>query len=141
MAAATLAEIREGLRVRLATIPNVQTSAYMLDQPVAPSFQVMGPEEITYDVTMQRGLDLFRITIHGYQGSPTDIGSQTALDEWLNSTGASSVKYAINADHTLGGLVQSARVASSTGYRPYDLPNLGRVLGAEWVVEVFNRGA
>ncbi len=141
MAAATLAQIREGLRVRLATIPRVQTSAYMLDQPVTPTLQVMGPDETTYDLAMQRGLDMWRIVIQGYQGSPADIGAQVALDEWLAPSGTNSVKAVINADHTLGGLVQSARVASSTGYRIYDLPNLGRTLGAEWVVEVFNRGA
>lgn len=140
--AATLAQIREGLRANLAAYlePDVQVSAYMLDNGTYPSVQVNGPDDGTYDLTMQRGLDHMTIVVQGLVGSHTDIGRQKQLDEWLAPTGSSSVKAAIESDATLAGLVVAARVVRFNGYRIYSLPNSGPVLGAEWFVSVHNTG-
>jgi hypothetical protein len=140
MAGATLAEIRAGLEVRLATIAGVQTSAYMLDSPMPPTLQVMGPDEVSYDLAMARGLDLWRLIVQGFVGSPMDQGAQVNLDEWLAPAGAKSVKAAIEADGTLGGKIQGLHVEKASGYRLYQLENRGSVLGAEWTIQIYNRG-
>jgi hypothetical protein len=138
---ADLAAIREGLRANLAAITGCQVSAYMLSNPTTPSLQVNGPDEIIYDLSMQRGLDQMTVVVQGLVGSPTDIGRQVVLDQWLAPTGAKSVKAAIEADHTLGGLVAGTRVARVSGYRVYVLPNQGATLGAEWFVDIHNPGS
>lgn len=144
MAAATLAQIREGLRVRLATIPNVQTSAYMLGQVTPPTLQVMGPDEVQYDLAFHRGLDQWTLIVQGFVGAVADVGAQTNLDLWLAPSGSLSVKAAIEGDRSaagaLGGLVQDLTVTTSSGYRIYQLDNSGPVLGAEWTVSVLNTG-
>jgi hypothetical protein len=137
---ADLAEIREGLRANLSTITDCQVSAYMLSTSVSPSLQVIGPDEVTYDLSMHRGLDFMTIVIQGIVGSPTDQGRQVVLDQWLAPTGDKSVKTAVEADHTLGGLVASTRVARVSGYRIYPLQT-GLTLGAEWFVEIHNPGS
>lgn len=138
---ATLAEIRAGLETRLATIPNVNTAAYMSDSPNDLTLQVMGPDLIEYDLAMHRGLDRWTIIIQAFSGSPDSTAAQENLDSWLAPTGANSVKAAIEGDATLGGIVQGARVMRSSGYRVYDFPNQGgKMLGTEFFIDVYNTG-
>lgn len=137
---ATLAEIRAGLEARLATIPDVVTSAYMLDAPPDLTLQVMGPDAVEYDLAMQRGLDRWTMIVQAFSGSPDSQAAQMNLDNWLAPNGTSSVKAAIEGDITLGGIVQSARVSRSAGYRIYDLPDRGRTLGTEFFIDIFNTG-
>jgi hypothetical protein len=140
MPGATLAEIRAGLETQLAQIPNVTTSAYMLDSPPDLTLQVMGPDRINWDLALHRGLDSWTFIVQGFSGSPESQAAQINLDNWLSPSGTDSVKAAIEADGTLGGVVVNSHVVESSGYRIYDLPNRGRTLGAEWSVEVFNTG-
>jgi hypothetical protein len=138
MANATLAQIREGLRVKLAAAfaATAQVSGYQLDDPAIPTIQVMGPDAVEYDELMSRGLDRWTIVIQAFAGSWEQRAAQEVLDQWLAPTGSTSVKAAVESDITLGGIVASARVARSSGYRVYDLPNRGRTLGAEFFVDV-----
>ena len=135
--AATMAQIRSGLNTRLATISGIQTSAYMLDSPVPPTIQVMGPEVVEYDDAMQRGLDTYTIVLQAFAGTPESQAAQTIVDGWLAPSGSTSVKAAVEGDITLGGVVASARVARANGYRIYDLPT-GKTLGCEFFVVVHN---
>jgi hypothetical protein len=58
------------------------------------------------------------------------------LDQMLHPTGPLSIKEAIESDTTLGGACSDLRVTTASGYRQYQLPNRGPVLGAEWQVQV-----
>jgi hypothetical protein len=62
------------------------------------------------------------------------------IDEWLDTTGATSVKAAIElgrpAAVTLDGTVSYCRVVSSTGHRVFKLKNGTDVVGAEWTIEL-----
>ncbi len=137
----TIADIRAGLETALATIPGVNTSAYMADSPADLTLQVMGPDLVEYDQTMARGLDRLTIIIQAFSGSPDNQAAQENLDLWLAPTGTYSVKKAVEADITLGGVVQAVRVMRSSGYRIYDLPQgAGRMLGTEFFVDVYNLG-
>jgi hypothetical protein len=138
--AATLAEIRAGLETALAAIPGVVTSAYMLENPPDLCLQVMGPDLIEYDQSMHRGLDRWTLVIQAYSGSPDSQAAQQNLDNWMAPSGTTSVKTAVEADITLGGVVQAARVMRSAGYRIYDLPNRGKTLGTEFFVDIYNTG-
>lgn len=136
---ATLSAIREGLRVRLATIDaspytGFQVSAYGLSNPTPPSLQVF-PSEIQYDAAMRRGHDVWTLTIQAFIGLASDQGAQELLDRLLESSGAASLKAAVEGDVTLGGAAQFVRITEATGYRQYETA-AGPVLGCEWTAEV-----
>lgn len=140
MAAATIAEIRAGLETRLATIAGVSTSAYMLDSPPDLCLQVMGPDLIQWDQAAAEGLDIITMVVQGFSGSPDSRAAQENLDEWLSRGTSNSVKDAIEGDRSLGSMVDDCWVRESSGYRQYEIPNRGRLLGAEWIVVVLNSG-
>lgn len=137
--AATLAQIRTGLANALAVIPDVQVSAYLLDRPEPPTLMVVGPSEITPHRAMANGLAEWTITVQGFVGAVADRGSHVRLDLWLDESGTTSVRAAIEADPSLGGVVQSTVVTSISGYGKANLPDRAEVLGCEWTVQVFNR--
>lgn len=140
MAAATIEEIRAGIETRLDTLPNVTVSAYMLDSPPDLTLQVMGPDIIEWDKAAAEGLDIITIIVQGFSGSPDSRAAQINLDQWLDRSGTNSVKAAIEGDRRLGGIVDDCWVRESSGYRQYELPNRGRMLGAEWTLLVLNSG-
>lgn len=135
MAAPTLAQIRSGLATRLETIPNVQASAYRLARPSTPSVQVVGPEEVIYHEAMQNGHDSWAMLVMALMGTVTDRGAQIELDKMIAATGTSSVKAAIEADSTLGGVVHDLIVESCSGYQIYTIEGM-ELLGAEWRVRI-----
>jgi hypothetical protein len=143
---ATLTDIREQLAVSLANgVANLQASAYLLANPTPPAAEIVPGHDIrhpltTYDLTMQRGLDKWWLTVRIYVGVPTDIAAQKQLDAMLATHGTGSVKAAIEADPTLGGVAQYTRVTEVIGYRMFDRQNQAPLLGAEWLVEVLAKG-
>jgi hypothetical protein len=137
---AVLGEIRRGLAANLERILGVQVSPYMLANPTPPAIQVV-PGEVEYDLAMGRGLDQLILNVQAFVALGSDIGAQQQLDEFLDGTGAKSVKQAVESDKTLGGSAASARVTRSTGYRAVLRDSGGPVLMAEWEVEVLAKGA
>lgn len=135
----TLAQVREGIALNLSTIADVQVSAYMLGNPTPPAIEVV-PEQVTYDLAFQRGMDQWNVTVRAFVGLTTDVGAQKRLDLMLASSGANSVKAAVEASPTLGGAVDDLRVTRASGYRTYTFEGRPPVLGAEWAVEVFATG-
>lgn len=140
MAAPALSDIREGLRVRLDTVPDVQASAYRISNYTAPVLMVMGPEDIEYHQAMQNGHDQWMLVVMAFAGLVSEEGAQRTLDKFIPATGTSSVKAAIEADKTLGGLGLRVIVESCTGYREYQVGGQA-VLGAEWRVRIEADGA
>jgi hypothetical protein len=112
----------------------------MLVAPPDLTLQVMGPDRIDWDQTAGRGLDIWTMIVQGLSGSLESQASQTNLDAWLAPAGTGSVKAAIEADRTLGGIVDDCWVRQSSGYKVYTMPSKGHMLGAEWLVEVLNSG-
>jgi hypothetical protein len=137
--AVTLTQIREGIAANLAVLDGCQVSAYMLSNPTPPTIHVY-PAEIDYDLAMGRGLDKWTFTVQAFVALSTDIGAQVKLDAFLAPSGSQSVKAAIEADGTLGGIVADTTVVSCTGYRVYARDGGGPVLGAEWQVDVLASG-
>jgi hypothetical protein len=139
--AATIKEIREGLAANLAAVfqPDVTTSAYQLEQFMPPTIMVMGPDQVSYDRAMASGLDEITMLVQGF-GGPMLQGAQNNLDEWV-SRGPLSVKNAIETDRTLGGKVMDLQVASMSSYRFNKFADGTVLLGCEWSIRVFNRGA
>ena len=142
MAAATLAEIREGLAAALfdAYGDTVQTNAYELLSLHPPTLHVVGIQRVMYDEAAASGLDEWTLTIQGLAGPTFDQGAQVTLDKWLDR-GAMSVKNALEADRTLGGKVMDLAVTEAGSYRRIKLEDGTMLPSCEWTVRVLNRGA
>lgn len=104
--------IRSGLKTRLETISGVTAYAKLptsIDVPAA----TVRRRQTDYDLVMARGADAFTFVITLYVQFVEQQDSQDALDAYLDTTGASSVKAAIEGDGTLGGIVDITRVVSA----------------------------
>lgn len=128
----SLAELREGLAVRMGTIPNLRTSATVPDAPRPPIAIVM-PERIVYDLNAKRGADTFFFTIMVIVGRADDRAAQNNLDAFI--VGSTSIKAAIEADRTLGGKADTCRVTEMGNYSSMSVGDT-LYLAASFTVEV-----
>jgi hypothetical protein len=138
-----MTELREGIRGNLAAIPGCQVSAHVLANPTPPSLWVEPDpvEGVQYDRAMARGLDLWTFLVWALAGTVTDRGAQDRLDGFIASAGGSSVKAAVEADRTLGGVAMDCRVTRCVGYSAYERAGLNAAyLAAQWTVEVHADG-
>jgi hypothetical protein len=143
MAAPTLKQLREGLAANLtAGLPanTVQISGYMLPNPTPPCIHLYPDGDLEYDLAMRRGLDKWRFTVQAFVPFTNDAAPQILLDGFLNPSGSTSVKQALEQDSTLGGVVADVNVVSMSGYKVYVRDGGGPVLGAEWRVEIIATG-
>lgn len=140
--------IANALADSLSGITGVQESAYLLGNPTPPAAEVQfGDTE--YDQAFGRGHDRVLAIVRVFVGFSSDIGSFKRLRPMMNNSGSESVKAAIEADRTLGGLVQSLRVTKMTGEKGFLREVTGKagrgsaqgpLLGAEWTVEMLVPG-
>lgn len=130
---ATVAQIRDGLKTRLDTISGLRGHARMpatLNPPAAVAYR----RSTTPDATMDGADDwLFAITVFvQYTDEPT---AQTNLDAYLAPSGANSIRAAIDADGTLGGVVDYAVVQRIEADRIVEWSGI-KYLAADLVIEV-----
>ena len=144
---ADLTAIREGIAAKLVgVLPTTDgnVSAWMLATPVPPLIQIWGPDEVDYDVGGYGANDAnWDIIVQAFAGAVSMRGAQERLDNWLASSGATSVRAVLEADQTLGGTagVYGVIVRRASGYRLFSLPGQSdQVLGAEFVVHIETSG-
>jgi hypothetical protein len=102
--------IRQGLATNLATIPGLRTSAEVPDLP-NPPIAVVALNSVTYDGAYAKGMTSYSFLITVIVGRAAEREAQRRLDTYI-STGASSVKNAVESDKTLGGNAYDCRVVS-----------------------------
>jgi hypothetical protein len=134
---ADLTAIRAGIAANIkAVFPESTCTGYLLQSPNSPAFEVEFAGK-TYDLAMGRGIDEWKFTIRGLASSAIlDEQAQKKLDEWLDSTGATSLKAAVEADKTLGGSVSHSQIVSVGPVRQFSpISSPGTTYyGAEWVL-------
>jgi hypothetical protein len=116
----------------MATIPNLRTSATVPDSPKPPIAIVM-PERVVYDLNANRGADTFFFTIMVIVGRADDRAAQNGLDSFI--VGPTSIKAAIEADRTLGGMANTCRVTEMGNYSSMNVGDT-LYLAASFTVEV-----
>lgn len=131
---ATMSELRTGLATRLATISGLRTSATLPDQPQPPQ-AVIYPDRVTYDSALGRGLDEYTFIVLVIVGRIAERSAQTSLDRYCESSGATSIKAAIEGEATLGGKAFDCRVTEMRGQSSLTLGDL-TYLTAEFSVTV-----
>lgn len=111
---ATVSELMDGLQARLETISGLRVFSQPADQVPVPAAIVGFPRTVNYDFVYKRGADRWSFTVILFVSRTEDRTAQERLGQFLNPTGATSVKTAIEADGTLGGKADSTRVTQAT---------------------------
>lgn len=118
----SISDIRSGLATNLATISGLRTTSEIPDNP-SPPIAIVVLQSVNYDGAFQQGLTTYNFIVTVIVGRPAEREAQRRLDAYSSSTGASSVKLAIQSDKTLGGHAYDVRVTN--------MNNIGAVLLGE----------
>ena len=112
---ASITDIRSGLATRLATITGLRTGATIPDN-VNPPYAIISPNSVQYHRAFNNALSTYNFTVMVVVGRVSERTSQNSLDAYCSPSGSSSIRVAIEADKTLGGVVFDTIV---TGMRNY----------------------
>lgn len=136
---AALATIRDGLKTRLETITGVRPYDTVPDKPEVPcAIVVPAPDGVVdYHTTMNDGLVTWRFDIIVLVSRTSDRGGQDKLDGYINPSGSTSIKAAIEADRTLAAAVYDAHVTGVSEYGSFEF-NAIEYFGARFAVTVFS---
>lgn len=118
----SISDIRTGLATNLATISGLRTASEIPDNP-SPPIAIVNLQSVNFDGAFQQGLTTYNFIVTVIVGRPAEREAQRRLDAYASSTGASSVKLAIQSDKTLDGSAYDVRVT--------DMTNIGAVLLGE----------
>ena len=102
--------IRQGLARNIGTIPGLRTAAEVPDLP-NPPIAIVALNSVSYDRAYAQGMTSYNFTVTVIVGRVAEREAQRKLDSYI-STGASSVKSAVESDKTLGGNAYDCRVVS-----------------------------
>lgn len=109
---ATVSQVGDAIKARLATISGLRTFSYQPEQ-LNPPFAWPELTQVTYHRAMQLGNVEMQFTINVVVGRYTDRTANELLDEYLSATGAKSIRQALESDRTLGGVVQTVILSSA----------------------------
>jgi hypothetical protein len=132
---ASVSELRTGIATNLATITGLRTSAFMPDNPNPPIAVVM-PSSISYDDVFKRGMQTYIFNVLVIVGRVDERTAQSNLDGFVSSTGASSIKLAIERDKSLGGKAFDTRVTEMRNYGQLSIQDILYLTG-EFTVLVY----
>ena len=133
---ASFSSIRAGLKTNLETISGLTVYDYVPDF-LEPPIAIIAPlNTLNYDSTMARGADTYEVPVILYISRIDAETSQDTVDSYLASSGATSVKAAIESNPTLGGAAMSVRVISASDYGEYEVTQGTSFLGVTFNVEV-----
>ena len=119
----------------MATIPNLRVREF-IPALITPPMAVVNPSNIEYDLNAQRGLTRFVFTVSVFVVKADDRSAQKRIDPFVGVSGTQSVKAALEADRTLGGVVDTLRVQSVSNYSASDANDVD-YLAVDFEVEVY----
>lgn len=106
---ASITDLRNGIATNLATITGLRAAAEIPDNP-NPPVAVVQLSDIDYDQAFSRGLTLYNFDVTVLVGRAAERDAQRAINAYCSSTGASSIKLAIESNRTLSGVAYDTRV-------------------------------
>lgn len=131
---ATVSQVAAGLAARLATISGLRTYTYQPEQQ-NPPFGFPQINRIEYHKAFGGGDVVMDWTVHIVTGRWTDRTAHALLDDYLSYSGTKSVRAAIEADTTLGGVCQTLIVRSGADITSLDV-NGAEFLQIQFQLEV-----
>lgn len=135
---ASVTALREGIAAQLDSISGLRIKAFEPDKVAVPSAAI-ALVSIAWDKTMGRGMDSFEFVVRLYASRATDKGGQNRIDSYLAGSGPTSVKAAIEADRTLGGVAHTLQVTGVDNYGSYEVGGIN-YYGVEFAVLIWARG-
>jgi hypothetical protein len=135
---ATMEQIREAIADSLKVIDGLQASAYPLTNPTLPSACVLrGPLEYDQSFAGDHTLHTLTVKVRVYVADLLDIAASKNLDDYIAPAGVSSIKAAVEADTSLGGLISDLHVTGTNGEQQYVRASGGALLGSEWNIDLW----
>jgi len=128
----TITELRDALAASLDAIDGFRGLSYFPQPIPTPCAVVAGP---SIDFDEDTLTDRYSFPVLVLVADSDNRVSQVTLDSYLSSSGANSVRDAIYADGTLGGLAQYVQVVNLRDYGIHEVQNV-RYIGAIFEVDV-----
>jgi hypothetical protein len=116
---ATVSQVANGLKTALSNISGLRTFSYQPEQE-NPPFGYPQLNSINYHRAYQGGDVLMDWTVFVIVGRYLDRTAHTQLDDYLSVSGSKSVRAAIEADPTLGGVCSTLIVRSGADITSLD---------------------
>ena len=132
---AELSEIRQGMAEAMSSIDGLRVRDFM-PSLVTPPMAVIQPQQIEYDLNAQRGINRYTFTVTVFVVKADDRAAQLRVDPFVNPRGDYSVKAALEADRTLGGIVDTLRVTNVSNYASTDANDV-LYLAVDFEAEVY----
>jgi hypothetical protein len=126
--------IRQALAANLSTLNDVNSSAYLQSTITPPTAQVM-PAAHSFHSAMGEGVGEVHFTVQLFVSANLTESAQVNLDA-LMGNGADGVKYALESDNTLGGIVSDVTVTEVSEPKIYTGDGRPALLGCEFSVRV-----
>lgn len=108
---ATISEISAALRDALTAVSGLRVQDHLVDNP-SPPIAMVGIDQVTYHRAFAAGNAEHEYTVTVLVGRDPERVSQDRLNGYLSYDGTQSIRAAIEADPTLGGVVNTCQVAT-----------------------------
>ena len=118
--AGNLSDLKQGLADRLATVPRLRVSPQIPEQ-VNPPIAVVSRARVDYHRDMAGGTTEWTMQVQLVAGRMADRQSQRTIDAWLSWDGPASVRRAIEADGTLGGVALDTVVTDADALTTFQI--------------------
>jgi hypothetical protein len=132
---ASIKALRDGLKTRLATLTGLYTHDTIPDDVYPPAAIVGFPTAVRYDFAMRTPVSRYTFPVRLIAGRVAEAEGQDKIDDLVSPDGALSVRAALDADPTLGGVAQSSRVVEARDFGVYEVAGVGYI-GGELEIEV-----
>jgi hypothetical protein len=130
-----LSDIRKAMGLALQDVPDLRVRD-LIPPLVTPPMAVVQPQNIEYDLNAQNGLHRYTFTVTVFVVKADDRAAQLRVDPFVAPFGDGSVKGALEADRTLGGVVNTLRVTNVSNYSSSDANDV-LYLAVDFEVEVY----
>lgn len=137
---ATIEQIMQGLETRLGTIAGLRVSD-TVTPTISPPWAMVGlPADVDYHAAMGTNpLGTLAFQVWVFTSSAWDRTGQLKLAGYMNQNGATSIRAAIEADRTLGGVVDDCHVSRGRAVTVEEFGVIG-YFGGVFTVPVYARG-
>lgn len=108
---ASVTAVLDAVAAKVATVSGLRVFSFAPDAIVPPT-AVVEIERVEYDSNFVRGCDEMTVRISVFVSRADDRVGLAKLKSFMGGSGASSIKTAIEADPTLGGVVETLNVDS-----------------------------
>lgn len=132
---ASIKALRDGIKTRLATVTGIYTHDTIPEDVYVPAAIVGFPTAVRYDFSMRTPVSRYTFPVRVLAGRTTEAQSQDTIDDLVSPDGPLSVRAAIDADPTLGGVAHSARVVEARDFGVYEVAGVSYI-GGELELEV-----